>query len=152
MAEGLRIHHPTLSSITVALHHDGVLPDRVRKPKTYYINVDSDGFGMVTAITWERIQQAQSVGNIPMGSRFTLDSTILTPPPISMGMPGTGDALFVPQTIAIDAQGEHDVSDKRREALEKIAQGFAPPGTRANVSVRDQVPLQTPDGQNPDSV
>ena len=86
------------------------------------------------------------------GSIFTLQNTVSEPPPITFGTPGPGQEMFVPKTTLLDAFGDRDVTDERHAEVKKIAQGLAPKGTIARVTVREQVPLATPRGQNPDSV
>jgi len=160
MAEGVRINHPTIRSETIALHHDpttvgkdhrGEL-NRNRRAKTYYINVDSNGDALVSHTVWIRIQEAQSRSNVAAGQHFTLQNTVSEPPPITFGTPGPGQEMFVPKTTLLDAFGDRDVTDERHAEVKKIAQGLAPKGTIARVTVREQVPLATPRGQNPDSV
>lgn len=146
---GVRIYHPTVRSETLALNHDGGpnrgkdhrgLLNSNRKAKTYTIDVDSNGFALVSPAVWTRIQQAQAGGAVQAGLEFTYDSDVPDPPAINFESPGPGQELWVPNTKLLDANGLHDVTGERLQNLKDVAQGLAPKGVTVKIAVRKGAP------------
>lgn len=61
MAQGIRLHHPTRRSEVLLIPHPGD-PHAGRQPKTYRIELDSQGDIIVSETIWQRLEEARSKG------------------------------------------------------------------------------------------
>src|SRR5690606_35186744 len=80
---GWRIRHPKLRDCTVIVPHPGNAL-RGEKPKDFHIRVDRYGHAFVSAVVWDRLQEAVASG---AHHGFVLDSWITNPPHQRLGLP-----------------------------------------------------------------
>ncbi len=116
---GNRIFHPTARNERIQLDHKGGLEDgRIRAPKAYVINVDADGFSIVSDVVWERIQQAQAQNTVHADHRFMLTNVVASPPKLAIGQGGSGDGIMVPRTRRLNPDGSFD--DVTQEWVDRV--------------------------------
>lgn len=94
---GVRVHHATEINCVFTLV-DGKRPysqalecgqcHQIHEFKTYHINVDAEGFAIVSPEVWEKLQR------IP-AQPFTLMNEVAKPPPIKLQLGFAGSARIV---------------------------------------------------------
>lgn len=84
MANGIRIRHPdpAMAGQTVLVPHPGD-PRTGRKPKDYYLRLDSDGCVIVSTTIFRRLEEAKACGLSP--HKFVYVNTVEDPPTQGIG-------------------------------------------------------------------
>lgn len=82
---GLRIHHPELRNCQLVIFHPGTpatATTRGRGAKNYHIDIDNDGYAIVSETVWMRLQEAFKGG---AHHSFTLINEVADPPTLHIG-------------------------------------------------------------------
>ena len=117
MAEGIRIHHPTLSSCMLLIPHPGrkdVNGNVLRRPKDYHIRLDANGDCIVSETVWDFLKEARDTGFT--SHEFIIVNTVSDPPAQVVGQAGPAD--------------EQRIYKQIQDAIEEIA----PPGIKPRVA------------------
>lgn len=121
---GLRIHHTSVTDATLIVRHPGGGKGNPnRKPKDYYVHLDSNGDTIVSETVWQRLQQAFRGQTLP----FVVLNEVPDPPDLIVGDPNAGQRFE--RAFRLDQDGEVRDSD-----LQSIAQSFAPRGVRPRIT------------------
>lgn len=115
MAEGIRIHHPTLSSCTLLVPHPGKVENgkQVYRAKDIWVRLDENGDCLVSEGVWEQLLEAKTEGFSP--HEFIIVNTVTDPPAQTVG--------------DVSPESERRMYRQVNEALQEIA----PPGIKPRV-------------------
>ena len=100
MAEGIRIHHPTLTSCMLEIPHPGRIDENgnvLRRPKNYHIRLDADGNCIVSTTVWDFLKEARDTGFTP--HEFIIVNTVANPPAQTVGQAGSEEQRRVYRQI-----------------------------------------------------
>lgn len=114
MGVGIKIHHNELRNCTLVIAHPGDASTG-RKPKDYFVPIDSEGNSLVSETVWMRLEQARESGVSP--HTFFIIGDTENPPPINLGF-----------GMSPTAQ-QQEVYRQMQDAIEEIA----PPGVQPRI-------------------
>lgn len=100
MAEGIRIHHPSLTNCMLEIPHPGrtdAAGNVTYKPKNFHIRLDANGDCIVSTTVWEFLKEARDTGFTP--HEFIIVNTVADPPAQSVGQTGPTDQRRVYRQI-----------------------------------------------------